>query len=95
MVGVELGDKKKYAQVGAGYAHLEANAFPSMFVESDLYDGQTNREGWLVYGLARDLPQHGPEPHGVPQQGDRRVAAGLRGLGRRARTGCVCKRTCW
>ena len=50
MVGLELGDKKKYAQVGAGYSHLEANAFPSMLVESDLYDGQTNRKGWLVYG---------------------------------------------
>ena len=50
MVGLEIGDKKRFAQVGAGYAHLEANAFPSMFVESDLYDGQTNRKGWLVYG---------------------------------------------
>ncbi len=50
MLGVELGDKKKYVQVGTGYAYLEANAFPSMFVESDLYDGQTNRKGWLVYG---------------------------------------------
>ncbi len=50
MVGLELGDKKKYAQIGAGYIHLEANAFPSMFVESDLVDGQTNRKGWVVYG---------------------------------------------
>lgn len=50
LVGIELGDKKKYAQIGAGYAHLEANAFPSMLVESDLYDGQTNRKGWLVSG---------------------------------------------
>jgi len=50
MVGLELGDKKKYVQFGAGYSYLEANAFPSMFVESDFYDGQTNRKGWLVYG---------------------------------------------
>jgi hypothetical protein len=50
MVGLELGDKKKYAQIGAGYVHLEANAFPSMFVDSDLVDGQTNRKGWVVYG---------------------------------------------
>lgn len=47
-VGIELGDKKKYLAVGAGYAWLEANAFPSMFVESDMFDGQTNRKGWIV-----------------------------------------------
>ncbi len=56
MVGVELGDKKKYAQIGAGYAYLEANAFPSMLVESDLYDGQTNREGWVVTGSREIFP---------------------------------------
>ena len=56
MVGVELGDKKKYAQIGAGYAYLEANAFPSMFVESDLYDGQTNRKGWVVTGSREIFP---------------------------------------
>jgi len=50
MVGLEFGDKKRFVQLGTGYIHLEANAFPSMFVESDLVDGQTNREGWLVYG---------------------------------------------
>jgi len=50
MVGLEFGDKKRYAQVGTGYIHLEANAFPSMLVESDLVDGQTNRKGWIVYG---------------------------------------------
>ncbi len=49
-VGVEFGDKKRYAQLGTAYVHLEANAFPSMFVESDLFDGRTNREGWVVYG---------------------------------------------
>jgi hypothetical protein len=53
-VGLELGDKKRYAQIGTAYVHLEANAFPSMFVESDLFDGRTNREGWVVYG-AREL----------------------------------------
>jgi len=49
-VGLEFGDKKRFVQLGTGYFHLEANAFPSMLVESDLYDGQTNRKGWLVYG---------------------------------------------
>jgi hypothetical protein len=50
MVGLEFGDKKRLVQLGTGYIHLEANAFPSMFVESDLVDGQTNRKGWVVYG---------------------------------------------
>jgi Putative porin len=49
-VGIELGDKKRFAQVGAGYFRLEANAFPSMFVDSDVFDGVTNRKGWAVYG---------------------------------------------
>ncbi len=49
-VGIELGDKKKFVQIGTAYAHIEANAFPSMYVESDLFDGRTNREGFVVYG---------------------------------------------
>lgn len=49
-VGVEIGDKKEFAKLGLGYWHIEANAFPSMFIESDLFDGRTNREGFAVYG---------------------------------------------
>ncbi len=49
-VGVEFGDRRRYVQLGTAYVHLEANAFPSMFVESDLFDGRTNRKGWVVYG---------------------------------------------
>lgn len=48
-VGVELGNKKKYVKVGVGYWSIEANAFPSQFIDSDLFDGETNREGWAVY----------------------------------------------
>jgi hypothetical protein len=48
--GLEFGDKQKYVLLGAMYAHLEANAFPSMLVDSDLFDGRTNRKGWIVYG---------------------------------------------
>ena len=47
--GVEIGDKKKWLKVGAGYWHIEANAFPSQFIDSDLFDGRTNREGWAAY----------------------------------------------
>jgi hypothetical protein len=48
-VGVEVGDKKKYVMVGAGYYYVEANFSPSQFTDSDLFDGFTNREGFLIY----------------------------------------------
>jgi hypothetical protein len=53
-VGVEIGDKRKFAKLGVGYWHLEANAFPSMFIDSDFLDGRTNREGFAFYG-SREL----------------------------------------
>jgi Putative porin len=53
-VGAEVGDKKRYVMVGGGYYHVEANFSPSQFTDSDLFDGFTNREGFLVY-LAREL----------------------------------------
>jgi hypothetical protein len=49
-LGLELGDKKRYAMLGAGYWHIEANSFPSQFIDSDLFDGRTNREGFAFYG---------------------------------------------
>jgi hypothetical protein len=52
--GVEVGDKKKLVMLGAGYYSEEANFSPAQFTDSDLFDGYTNREGWLVY-LAREL----------------------------------------
>jgi hypothetical protein len=48
--GIEAGDKKEYAMVGIAYYYIEANAFPSQFIDSDLFDGHTNRKGGLVYG---------------------------------------------
>jgi len=48
-VGVEMGDKKKLARLGAGYWRIEANAFPSQFIDSNLFDGFTNRRGWVAY----------------------------------------------
>jgi hypothetical protein len=54
-VGVEVGDSKKFAKLGAGYWHIEANAFPSMFIDSDFLDGTTNREGWTFYGSRQIL----------------------------------------
>lgn len=52
--GIEAGDKKKFAMLGVAYCYIEANAFPSQFIDSDLFDGRTNRKGGLVY-VARQL----------------------------------------
>ena len=52
--GIEVGDKKKYVMLGAGYYELEANFWPSQFTDSDLFDGFTNRKGWTFY-VARQL----------------------------------------
>jgi len=48
-IGFEGGAKKKALLLGAGWYHIEANAFPSQFIDSDLLDGFTNREGLLIY----------------------------------------------
>ena len=52
-VGVEVGDKKR-VMIGAGYYHLEANFSPAQYTDSDLFDGFTNRKGFLVYA-AREI----------------------------------------
>jgi hypothetical protein len=49
--GVEVGDKKEYALLGAGYYAVEANFWPAQFTDSDLFDGFTNRKGWTVYAV--------------------------------------------
>jgi hypothetical protein len=55
-LGVEVGDKKKYVALGLGYYRLEANYSPAQFIDSDLFDGYTNRKGWTVYGAREILP---------------------------------------
>ena len=47
--GIEGGDKKKVVRIGGCYYYLEANAFPSQFIDSDLLEGHTNRKGSMVY----------------------------------------------
>jgi hypothetical protein len=56
-VGLEIGDKKEFVWLGAGYFWIEANAAPGQIMESDLFDGQTNRKGWEIYG-AREIYSH-------------------------------------
>ncbi len=53
--GLEIGDKKKYAMLGAGYFLIEANAGPARLIDSDLFDGSTNRKGWAIYGAKQIL----------------------------------------
>lgn len=48
-IGVELGSKKHFARLGFGYYSLEADFWPALFVDSDLGDGKTNREGFTAY----------------------------------------------
>jgi hypothetical protein len=48
--GLEVGSAKKWVKLGAGYFNVEANSVISLFTDSDLFDGFTNRRGWVVYG---------------------------------------------
>jgi hypothetical protein len=52
-VGFEAGSSKKLLKLGVGYWWIEANAFPSQFIDSDLFDGRTNKKGVGVYGAKR------------------------------------------
>lgn len=52
--GVYVGDKKQLVKLGLAYFYLEANAFPSMFIDSDILDGTPNRKGYLA-SLERQL----------------------------------------
>jgi hypothetical protein len=47
--GLEGGTKNKVIKLGAAWYHIEANAFPSQYIDSDFLDGHTNRLGLLVY----------------------------------------------
>jgi len=48
-VGLEGGSRKKVIKLGLTWYYIEANAFPSQFIDSDFLDGNTNREGLLFY----------------------------------------------
>jgi hypothetical protein len=54
LAGADVGSKKKAIRVGVAYAYIEANAFPSQFIDSDYLDGVTNRQGLIVW-LQRQL----------------------------------------
>jgi hypothetical protein len=47
--GLEGGKKSKVMKLGLAWFHIEANAFPSQFIDSDFLDGHSNRQGVLLY----------------------------------------------
>ncbi|MDP6978645.1 MAG: putative porin [Myxococcota bacterium] len=47
--GLTVGSKKALAEVGAGYFQVEADAVPGFLLDSDLFDGVTNGEGWRIH----------------------------------------------
>lgn len=51
--GIELGSSKRLVKLGAGYFYVEANSVISQFTDSDLFDGFTNRRGWIFYASRR------------------------------------------
>ena len=55
--GLELGTKKKIVQLGVGYFRVGLNSVPATFTDSDLFDGATNRKGWIFYGARQIFPQ--------------------------------------
>ncbi|MCP5041901.1 MAG: hypothetical protein GY944_12805 [bacterium] len=52
--GIEIGNKKTTARIGAAYFQIEADAVPGVLADSDVLDGLTNGESWMVY-LTRQI----------------------------------------
>ena len=52
--GIFVGDKEMLLRIGFAYYYVEANAFPSMFLDSDTLDGTPNRHGYVL-SLEREL----------------------------------------
>ena len=55
--GWEIGDPKAWFKAGIAWNHVEANAVPALFTDSDMFDNQTNREGIALYG-SREVAQN-------------------------------------
>ncbi len=54
--GFEVGDATKNAKLGFTFFRVEANAIVANYADSDLLDGQTNREGFVAYASRRLSP---------------------------------------
>jgi hypothetical protein len=55
-LGLEIGSAKEIVSLGAGFFHVEANSVVAQFTDSDLFDGFTNRRGWMFYASRRLFP---------------------------------------
>jgi hypothetical protein len=55
-LALEVGDPKQIALLGVGYYALEADFAPAAYIDSDLTDGLTNREGFAFYATRQVLP---------------------------------------
>jgi hypothetical protein len=55
-LALEVGDPKQSVLLGVGYYALEADFGPSLYTDSDVLDGFTNREGWAFYGSRQVWP---------------------------------------
>ena len=51
--GFEIGSSRRFALLGVGYFHVEANSVMALFTDSDLFDGRTNREGFAIYAARK------------------------------------------
>jgi hypothetical protein len=51
--GLVVGDREKWVEIGFDYLYVEANAFPSQFVEGDWIDGKTNHEAYVFWLIRR------------------------------------------
>lgn len=54
--GLQVGDREHAVALGFAWMRVEANAFPSQFIDSDFLDGVTNREGFSIWGSRQILP---------------------------------------
>ncbi len=52
--GIEFGNAKKTVLIGFAYYSVEANSVVASFTDSDLFDGFTNREGFVAY-IGREI----------------------------------------
>lgn len=55
-LALEVGDPKQTVLLGVGYYALESDFGPSLYTDSDVLDGFTNREGWAFYGSRQVWP---------------------------------------
>jgi hypothetical protein len=46
--GVQVDDKRKWVELLAGWYHVEPNSVVAQFTDNDLFDGSTDRRGWVL-----------------------------------------------